>query len=44
MKNIYNNKQVQRMEWIKSNTVVVTYTDGTKEIMSRQTFNQIVKG
>ncbi|WP_279381119.1 hypothetical protein [Psychrobacter coccoides] len=44
MKNIYNNKQVQRMEWIKSNTVVVTYTDGSKETMSRLAFNQIIKG
>ncbi|MEG9303308.1 hypothetical protein [Psychrobacter celer] len=44
MKNIYNNKQVQKQEWIKTNTVVITYTDGTKETMSRQTFNQIIKG
>ena len=44
MKNIYNKKTVQRMEWIKADTVVITYTDGTKEIMSRATFNQIIKG
>lgn len=44
MKNIYNNKQIQKQEWIKPNTVVITYTDGTKETMSRQTFNKIIKG
>lgn len=44
MKNIYNKKIVQRYEFIASNTVQVYYTDGTKEIMSRQTFNQMVKG
>ena len=43
MKNIANNKTVQRMEWIKTNTVVITYTDGKKETMSRATFNQIVR-
>lgn len=43
MKNIANNKTVQRMEWIKTNTVVITYTDGKKEIMSRATFNQIIR-
>ena len=35
MKNIANNKTVQRMEWIKTNTVVITYSDGKKETMSR---------
>ena len=44
MKNIYNKKTVQRMEWIKTNTVVITYSDGKKETMSRATFNQIIKG
>ena len=44
MKNIANNKTVQRTEWIKTNTVVITYTDGTKETMSRVKFNQIIKG
>ena len=44
MKNIYNKKTVQRMEWVKSNTVVITYTDGSKEIMSRKSFEQIIKG
>lgn len=44
MKNIINNKTVQRMEWVKANTVVITYTDGTRETMSRATFNQIIKG
>ena len=43
MKNIANNKTVQRMEWIKTNTVVITYEDGTKETMSRATFNQIIR-
>lgn len=44
MKNIANNKTVQRMEWIKTNTVVITYSDGKKETMSRAVFNQIIKG
>lgn len=44
MKNIYNNKQVQRMEWIKTNTVVITYSDGSKETMSRKSFEQIIRG
>ena len=44
MKNIANNKTVQRMEWVKAESVVITYTDGTKEIMSRTTFNQIIRG
>lgn len=43
-KNIANNKTVQRMEWIKTNTVVITYEDGKKETMSRATFNQIIRG
>ena len=43
MKNIANNKTVQRMEWIKTNTVVITYEDGKKETMSRATFNQIIR-
>ena len=44
MKNIYNKKTVQRMEWVKSNTVVITYSDGSKETMSRKSFEQIIKG
>ncbi len=44
MKNIYNKKTVQGTEWIKSDTVVVRYTDGSKETMSRKSFNQIIKG
>ena len=44
MKNIANNKTVQRMEWVKTNTVVITYTDGSKETMSRKSFEQIIRG
>lgn len=44
MKNIYNKKTVQSTEWIKSETVVITYSDGSKETMSRTKFNQIIKG
>lgn len=44
MENIYNKKTVQRMEWIKTNTVVITYSDGSKETMSRKSFEQIIKG
>lgn len=44
MKNIANNKTVQRMEWIKTNTVVITYSDGSKETMSRKSFEQIIRG
>lgn len=44
MKNIANNKTVQRMEWVKTNTVVITYSDGKKETMSRKSFEQIIKG
>ena len=43
MKNIYNKKTVQSTEWIKSETVVITYTDGSKENMSRKSFNEIIK-
>ncbi len=42
--NIYNKKTVQRMEWVKADTVQITYTDGTKETMSRKSFEQIIKG
>lgn len=42
-KNIYNKKTVQGTEWIKSETVVITYSDGSKETMSRKSFNQIIK-
>lgn len=44
MKNIANKKTVQRMEWIKTNTVVITYSDGSKETMSRKSFEQIIRG
>lgn len=44
MKNIINKKTVQSTEWIKSNTVQITYTDGKKETMSRKSFEQIIKG
>ena len=43
MKNIANNKTVQRAEWIKTNMVVITYSDGPKETMSRKSFEQIIK-
>ena len=42
--NRFNGKVVKREEWIKSDTVVITYTDGSKETMSRASFNQIIKG
>lgn len=42
--NRYNDKVVQKEEWVKSDTVVITYTCGSKETMSRATFNQIIKG
>lgn len=42
--NIYNKKTVQKEEWIKSDTVVITYHDGSKETMSRKSFEQIIKG
>lgn len=41
--NIYNKKTVQKEEWIKSDTVVITYTDGSKETMSRKSFNEIIR-
>lgn len=43
MKNIINKKTVLHTEWIKSDTVVITYTDGKKETMSRKSFNEIIK-
>ena len=43
MKNIANNKTVQRMEWVKTNTVVITYADGSKETMSRKSFEQLIR-
>ena len=43
MKNIINNKTVQRMEWVKTNTVVITYEDGSKETMSRKSFDQLIR-
>lgn len=42
--NRYNDKVVQKEEWVKSDTVVITYADGTKETMSRKSFEQIIKG
>jgi len=42
--NIYNKKAVQKEEWVKSDTVIITYSDGTKETMSRKSFNQIIRG
>ena len=41
--NRYNDKVVQEEEWIKSDTVVITYTDGSKETMSRKSFNEIIR-
>lgn len=37
-------KALQLLVRLKAGTVVITYTDGTKETMSRTTFNQIIKG
>lgn len=42
--NRYNDKVVLSTEWIKGDTVVIRYTDGSKETMSRKSFNQIIKG
>lgn len=42
--NIYNKKTVQKEEWIKSDTVVITYSDGSKETMGRKSFERIIKG
>lgn len=44
MKNIINNKVVLSTEWVKSNTVQITYSDGSKETMSRKSFERIIKG
>lgn len=41
--NRYNDKVVQKEEWIKSDTVVITYTDGSKENMSRKSFEQVIR-
>lgn len=41
--NRYNDKVVQKEEWVKSDTVVITYSDGKKETMSRKSFEQIIK-
>lgn len=41
--NRYNDKVVQREEWTKPDTVVITYTDGRKETMSRKSFNEIIR-
>lgn len=42
--NRYNNKVVHKEEWTTSQTVTITYTDGSKETMSRTSFVQIIKG
>ena len=42
-KNIINKKTVLSTEWIKSDTVVIRYTDGSKETMSRKSFNEIIR-
>lgn len=41
--NRYNDKVVQKEEWIKSDTVVITYSDGKKETMSRKSFEQVIR-
>lgn len=41
--NRYNDKVVQKEEWIKSDTMVITYSDGKKETMSRKSFEQVVR-
>jgi len=41
--NRYNDKVVQKEEWIKSDTVIITYTDGKKETMSRKSYEQIIQ-
>ena len=41
--NRYNKKTVQKEEWIKSDTVVITYSDGKKETMSRKSYEQIIR-
>lgn len=41
--NQYNDKVVQKEEWIKSDTVVITYTDGKRETMSRKSFEQVIR-
>lgn len=38
-----NNKTVQREEWVGLNTVIITYTDGTKEQMTRKVFDQMIR-
>jgi len=43
MKNIINKKTVLHTEWKTSQTVTITYTDGSKETMSRKSFNEIIK-
>lgn len=42
--NRFNDKVVKREEWITSQTVIITYMDGSKETMSRKSFEQIIKG
>lgn len=38
-----SHKMVQREEWIGSTTVIVTYTDGTREQMTRKVFDQMIR-
>lgn len=42
--NRFNDKVVKHEEWTTSQTVTITYTDGSKETMSRKSFEQIIKG
>lgn len=41
--NIASKKTVQSEEWVKSHTVLITYTCGSKETMSRKSFEQIIR-
>jgi len=44
MKNTLNDKTVDNVEWFnRDRTVVVRYTDGSKETMSRKSYEQIIK-
>lgn len=42
--NRFNDKVVSKEEWTTSQTVTITYTDGSKETMSRKSFEQVIKG
>lgn len=41
--NRYNKKVVQKEEWVTSQTVNITYSDGSKETMSRKSFEQVIR-